>query len=311
MLGSLRPTVRASMSSAVLVAVLFGTSTPALCEDTFEGCSWTGPGLDWTLNRTLPPVDLAGPFSSAVVMRLHEFGVPISFFSETAKDPDVRFQRSEPTTVRELLDEVMPQIPDYRLELVSGKLVIYPLDSGYDAPVDLGDTRDSKRAAVLFWVLRELRSKSPKLHGVELPTLRGPFGGFYGTLVSVGGVRTVAEHLVSLVARSPSVSFVIFPGMEDSLESGFLWADVIDDFFLETPEKVEAGRSFQVTPRLTLVDGTSVTLIGSGCGVYFDSNDESIIAIDQGGRATATGKGTAWLQAKYEGSIRNVEIRVD
>ncbi len=291
----------------IVILLLVMVASP-LCAVKFEGCSWTGPKPDWTLDRTLPWVDVVGSLGSREVMGLlHDSGASISFIAGAGEDPTIRYQSSGPTTVRELVDEMIAETPGYRLDVVGDKLVIYPVGVGYDALVEIGDYRKEKRVMALGEVLRELRSKSPVPSGLRLPTLR-PFSG-YGDLISVGGVRTVVEHLVSLVAGSPSASFLIRPRTDGSMQFSLMLAKVIDDLILEAPKKVEVGAEFQVVPRVFLVDGTPVTLIGSGCGVRLES-DESLLKIDQGGRAVAVAKGTGWIQAKYAGITVQVEIEV-
>lgn len=300
---------RGFLVNLALGILLCGMAASPVRAEAFEGCSWAGPDPEWALDRTLPTVDLVGSLGfREVIDLLHDSGSPISFISMAAKDPDVRFQRSETTTIRELLDEVMAQTPSYRLDVVSGKLVIYPLDDGYDALVEIGESREEKRVSALFSILTELRSKSPVLRDLRLPTLR-PFGGIYQDLISVGGVRTVVEHLVSLIAGSPSATFVIRRRADSSMEFSLMWADVIEDLLLEAPKKVEVGTEFQVVPRVILADGTSATLIGSGCGVEYETN-ESLLKVDPGGSAVAFTKGTVGIQAKYEAKSAYVKVEV-
>ncbi len=302
-------TARGARVTAVLGILLCGMAASPLHAETFEGCSWTGPDPDWIFDRTLPAVDLVGTLGSEVIGFLHDAGTPVSFISATAKPPEVRIQSSEPTTIRELLDEVTTQTPGYQLDVVDGKLVIYPLGEGYDALVDLGNPREIKRVSALFSVIRELRSKSLVLRGLRLPTLR-PFGGLYGDLISVGGARTVVEHLASLVAGSPSATFLMLAGADGSMDFGLMWADVIEDLLLVVPEKVEVREEFQVIPRVIIAGGTPVTLIGLGCGVDYESTDESILKIDRSGRAVAITKGAGGVQAKYEAQVAYAKIEV-
>jgi hypothetical protein len=288
--------------------LLSGLAAFPLSAETFEGCSWAGPDLDWVLGRTLPSVDLVGHLGTEVIDFLLEAGAPISFISRAAQDPEVRFQRSEPTTVEELLDDVIAQTPGYRLDVVSGRVVIYPFDEGYDALVDLGKFREAKRAAAVILLYRELRLKIPNLHSLR-PVLRGPLAGIWGDLISVGGTRTVAEHLTSLVVGSPSATFVIHAPADGWRNFGLKWANLIEELLIVAPKKVEVGTAFQVVPRVNLADGTPVTLIGSGCGVRFET-DESVLKIDPGGSAVAITKGTVGIQAKYEGKAAYVEVEV-
>jgi hypothetical protein len=291
-----------------LTSLLLWVSAIPLPAETFEGCSWTGPDLDWVLERTLPALDVEGSLSSDVVEFLHRAGVPISFISRSAEDPEVRFQHPEGATVRDLLEDVLVQAPGYRLDVVNGKPVIYPISEGYDALIDLGDPYQAKRASALLSVLPELRSKSPALSSLRLPTFKWLTG--YGDLIVVGGVRTVVEHLVSLVAGRPSFALLILRRADGLMDSGLSKVDIIRDFFLEAPKKVKIGAKFQAVPRVVLADGSLVTLIGSGCGVEYESPAESILKVNRGGLAVATAKGTSLVQAKYEGIAVYAEIEV-
>jgi hypothetical protein len=249
-----------------LAIALGGLAAIPLLAETAEGCSWTGPDLDSVLDTTLPRVDLEGSLGSEVIEFLHEAGAPISFISGTAEDPEVRFRHPAGATIRDLLEDVMAQAPGYRLGVVDGKLVIYPFGEGYDELVDLGDPYKAKRASALVSVLRELRSKSPPIIGLRLPTFKS-LAGAYGDLISVGGVRSVVEHLVSLAAGRPYLTFLIVRRTDGSMDSSLGWAEMIKELLIEAPDKVAIGTEFQVVPRVILADGTAVTLIGTACGV--------------------------------------------
>ncbi len=285
-----------------------GAISPLRAE-TVGDCSWAGPDPDWILDRPLPAVDLVGSLGSEFIDLLYEAKAPIAFISMATEDPEVRFQRSEATTVRDLLDEVLAQTPGYRLEVVGGKLVIYPFEGGFDALVDLGNPREETREAAWFSVSRELSSKVPELH--DFRAIHGRrSGGSWIDEISVGGARTVVEHLVSLAAGSPSVTFLMVPGRTGAMRLYLTWIQVIEDILPEAPGKVKVGEVFQVVPRVILAGGTPVTLIGPGCGVEYHNSDESILKIDQTGRAVAVGKGSDGFSAFYQATGVFVDVEV-
>ena len=298
----------------VLGILLCGMSaTVPVPAETFEGCSWAGPEPELILDRTLPAVDLMGSLGSEVIDFLHGVGAPVAFISRAAEDPDVRFQRSGATTIRELIDEVLAQAPGYRLGVVGRKLVIYPIDEGFGALVTLGEPREVRRVDALLDLVHELGLRSPVLGDLWGPTLR-PFGTVCSDLISVGGPRTVVEHLVTLVVGRPTLTFVIYGHPYGGRKFSLRTADLIKEFLLEAPKRVEVGEEFQVVPRIVLADGKPVTLIGSECWVYYQSLDESILKIDDGGRVIAIAEGTGGIFGKYEdaaGASVDVEVSND
>ena len=309
------PLVRQSL--AMLLSML---AAMPLCAENLEGCSWTVPDSDWTLDRVLPEVDLAGTLESDVIPLLYREGVPISFIARSARDPEVHVRRSGPMTVRELLDEVMVETPGYRLEDVGGKLVIYPSGEGFDSLVDLGEVREAMRAAAWVTVIRRFDSASPHLRGLRT-SFRGSYlssGAFdrssdnnpWNDSISFGGVRRAVEHLVSLIAGSPSAAFTIAADDEGRRRFDLRSADTVVNLLLEAPRRVAVGEEFRVYPRAILAGGTEVTLIGSGCGVAYQTSDDAI-RIDEEGRAVASAEGTSGIFAFYEekGVFAEIEVK--
>lgn len=236
-------------------------------------CSWAGPDLTWVLERPLPAIDVVGSLGSDEILGLlHDAGAPISFIAGVTEDPEVHFQRSVPFTVRYLLDEIMAQTPGYRLDVISGKVVIYPSEARYDQIVEMDPKRVKKRFSAFFTVLEGLGLKSSLFHENRLPSRRGELG-YQGDEVSVGGSRSVVEHLLSLVAGTPSGNIVIKPREDGLMTLAFWWADLIESFLIEVPERIDVGKAFQILPRLTLVDGTTVELTGGGCGIRYQTTE--------------------------------------
>ena len=90
---------------------------------------------------------------------------------------------------------------------------------------------------------------------------------------------------------------------------GLLWVQVVEDLLLEAPKKVTVGEEVQLVLRVIIKGGKQVTLIGSGCGVTYQSVDDSI-QIDDEGRAVAVAKGMSGIVAFYEGKGTSAKIQV-
>ncbi len=296
--GALAELVKIGKVAPAMVVLLHLIPMAPVHAEAIGDCSWTGPEPEWILDRPLPAVDLTGSLVPEVIKYLHAAGAPISAISRAEEDSEIRIQRPPGMTIRELLDEVMRQAPGYRLETVSGRLVIYPSGGAYDAVIELGEVREVKRAGAQISVVRELRSRSSPLPGLGT-VLRGPFFGT-GDLIPFGGTRSVVEHLVSVTAGSPSIAFAVAPSRDGKMYFSLLRADVIEDFLLEVPEKVEVGEEFQAVPRVILTSGETVTLLGPECGVEYHSTDEAILKVDRRGHAVAVGAGRDGIYAIYE-----------
>ena len=293
---------------------------PRLAAETFKGCNWAGLDPNRTLDRALFEIDLKGSLGSDLISFLHEVGVPISFISMADDEPKVRIRHTGTISIRELLEDVLTQAPGYRLEIVSSKLVLYPLNEDFDMLVDLGELREANRVAAWLSTIRTFDSTSAGLSG-----LRTAFSGSalvvddtshapsdnnpWEDQISIGGVRPAIEHLVSLIAGSPSAAFMIGARSEGWRNFSLTLADVVADLLLEAPERVKVGDEIELYPRIILNGGEQVTLIGTECGVAYQSVDDSI-QIDERGRAVAIAKGSSGIYAFYEGKGVFAEFQV-
>src|ERR1700676_536831 len=76
-----------------------------------SGCRWTGPPVEWVLARHPAAGEISGGLHSDVVPYLQRSGIPLSFVTETTGDERVGLRVGPGTTVEDVLEEIVRQVP--------------------------------------------------------------------------------------------------------------------------------------------------------------------------------------------------------
>ncbi len=265
------------------------------------GCAWTEPPSESLLTRHPPAGTIKGSLTTAVVPLLRRSGVPLCLVA-TAGDAQVRLVTA-PATLAGVFQELVRQAPRYQFRGIDGKLVLYPRESVWDLPIDLGPRQSLTRAAGYFFVLRGLRAKVKELSKVSTGLHDGGAGWGKRSLsdmIEVGGSRTVVEHLVSLAANRPGTVFDL-SAQESRLYFQLIDLPLIQSIEIHLPPKVNVGQAFQIEVSGKLADGTAISLTGPECWVAYASSDPAVLEIDDSGRGVAHQKGHFTVYANYQG----------
>ena len=299
-----RPGARGSLMVFVVGVLGFWLplcfAVPARAQ-TVRGCSWTGPTPEQVLERRLPAIVLDGPLGVDLFEPLRRAGVPVALVVDGARGSEVSFESKEPVTVGEVLQAVLEQSPGFHLGHFHGKLVVYPATEALGTVVELGEARRETRAKAMVELLQQLEEEVPEL---DLGVTFRPLGGIHDDSIQVGGARTVIEHLVSLIADSPSLTFVVTPKGDGSGRWFSLqWAEVIEELRLEVPETMEVGDQVPLVTRVHLRDGSVAAMIGPDCEIAYTSSDPSFLEITDHQTARAVSPGRAQVEARYESRL--------
>jgi hypothetical protein len=294
------------------LAVQLGTAE-VRSDQPLSGCQWNGPSAEWVLARHLPAGEVTGPLGSEIVEFLHRYG-PVSFISTATGDQSIRLEIGKGATIREALNQVIRQAPEYRYSVFHGKVVIYPKEAIYDKPVDIGPIKTMKRASAIFFVTRGLRENVNSLQALEMPTLRG--ASLEGVkspsddLIEVGGERSAVGHLLSLIQKRPSQSFRVLAMGVNHLELGIYWTKLIVKLEVRLPPMVKVGEMVDAVVTGTLGDGSVVSLVGSECGVSYATVAPAVMEIDELGHAVAHKEGVGRVVVRYEDTSAQAQIRI-
>ena len=301
---------------AVLLCLMVQASSSNAREaQVASGCRWTGPPVEWVLARHPAAGEISGGLHSDVVPYLQRSGIPLSFVTETTGDERVGLRVGPGTTVEDVLEEIVRQVPQYRYGAVDGRIVIYPQGEVYDRRIDLGQTKSLTRAAADFFVLGGLREKASAFHRMSSGLSAGGAG--WGKrpladIIEVGGSRSLIGHLVSLVQKRPTESFEVVAIDDGRLYFSFVRVGFISRLELQLPPTVKVGETFEAKLTANLVDGTIVSLAGPECWVTYASSDPEALEIDDSGFAVARKKGTWTVDANYWSEPdASAEVRVE
>jgi hypothetical protein len=156
----------------------------------------------------------AGDISpSELVLSLRaDFRIPISFIDakvDTDKTGTLNLDLKN-TTVADLLNRVVADIPVYRWEEIEGRLVLYPDVAKYKSRVHVTGISEMKRIEAVNQYLSQLREQRPEFANLLGPAIKGyPAAPLYSEPVSLHDDGTVLHHFVELLGNEPSTVFSI------------------------------------------------------------------------------------------------------
>jgi hypothetical protein len=132
----------------------------------------------------------------------------------------------------------------------------------------------------------------------------------YGDEIEVGGNRLIIDHLVSLVQGRPQRVYSVSPRLDGRVYFEFVSVKLLDVLILQLPSTVGIDETFVAAVTARLPDGTVISLTGPKCGVSYETNDPTVVEIDELGKAAARKRGIAVLAAKYESMWATAQIKV-
>jgi len=141
-----------------------------------------------------------------------QHAIPLSFIQSTrsfnAKEEiDIKVSNG---TVREVLEKIKLDAPDYRYGSVEGRLVLYPNEPKYQRVVGAVSIREMGRLKATYSYLDALRARWPEFKELMAPAMKGnPKAALYAEPVSINPKGTVLKGFAQLLGKNQSVVFTI------------------------------------------------------------------------------------------------------
>ena len=148
------------------------------------------------------------PVVAAVARLRMAGGISISLI--VAETKESRMVNLAPGNLGQVLDALVAQVPDYRYELLGGRIVVYPRDPLFERKlpdVEIHKTRRIEAAAQYTdWLSQVL----PGLEPILPPIMKGNAEAqIYSELVSVSGPGRIVDQLIQLLGDNPRAYFSI------------------------------------------------------------------------------------------------------
>jgi len=141
-----------------------------------------------------------------------QHAIPLSFIQSTRSfhmKEEVNIKVSN-GTVRDVLEKIKSDAPDYRYGDVEGHLVLYPNEPKYQKAIGSVSVREMERLKATYSYLDALRARWPEFKDLMAPAMKGnPKAVLYTELVSIRPRVTVLKGFAQLLGKNQSVVFTI------------------------------------------------------------------------------------------------------
>jgi len=141
-----------------------------------------------------------------------QHAIPLSFIQSTRSfhmKEEVNIKVSN-GTVRDVLEKIKSDAPDYRYGDVEGHLVLYPNEPKYQKAIGSVSVREMERLKATYSYLDALRARWPEFKELMGPAMKGnPKAVLYTELVSIRPRVTVLKGFAQLLGKNQSVVFTI------------------------------------------------------------------------------------------------------
>src|SRR5262249_11380266 len=164
------------------------------------------------LNRRVSiELNKATVYDVVVALRA-QHAIPLSFIQSTrsfnAKEEiDIKVSDG---TVREVLEKIKLDAPDYRYGSVEGRLVLYPNEPKYQRVVGAVSIRERGRLKAAYAYLDARRAVWREFKELMAPAMKGnPNAALYAEIVSINSKGTALKGFAQLLGKNQSVVFTI------------------------------------------------------------------------------------------------------
>jgi hypothetical protein len=169
-------------------------------------------GVEALLNRRISvELNKATVYDLVKALRT-QHAIPLSFIQSTRSfhmKEEVNIKVSN-GTVRDVLEKIKSDAPDYRYGDVEGHLVLYPNEPKYQKAIGSVSVREMERLKATYSYLDALRARWPEFKDLMAPAMKGnPKAVLYTELVSIRPRVTVLKGFAQLLGKNQSVVFTI------------------------------------------------------------------------------------------------------
>ncbi len=311
----------------ILVALMFDATARRAPQQAQEqdgatlplGCSWSAISGDALLARRLGAVDVtAKSLATEVLAVLRHRSIPISFL-EGDKDSLVTLHFVSPT-LRDVLEAIIVQAPEYKYSFVRGHLMLYPRKSAYELPLQGVALAAMPRIQATVALVEELRGRYPVFAKLESPVMSGTTDRhfLYDDLVTVKGADAVLDGLAQILGDRPgaalSIELTRWEGRAPLPGELFLNLQAVEVLTSIEVRPVLAslrvGEQVQLKVMAALVGGARQDVTASACGTSYQVSDKGLVSVDSNGLLRALSAGNEQILIQSEMQMASLSFKV-
>ncbi len=216
-------------------------------------------------------------------------------------------------SVRQALDEILRQAPEYRYGLVAERLVLYPHDPIWETRLDNLSLGPGPRFAVTGELAKELSRRLPALAYLSGPWMLGNGNSYtYRDIVSVTGPGSILDLFVQLLGGRPSTFFILDKPSEVRGSLSVSSMDQLRSLKVTAPTTTfhRSGEAAQLKMTGLLRSGGEKDLSAGACGTVYSVNDDRVVGVTADGLVSAGVNGTAAVTVSNEHSSASIVFEV-
>jgi len=302
--------------------LLLAATTTSRAQKSPEGkagdCVWKALAGDSVLNRKIGRMNLSNVWLiKDLVPALHERGVPLSFI-EADSDSRVTLVMADPT-LREVLEDVVSQAPEYRFLFVNGHLVLCPRMSPYDLPLTGFSLPRSSRLDAAYLLVSELSRRNSALAKLQPPLIAGEVHQLlFNDQVTVSGATNALEGLVMLLGERQSAVFEVrrtrWHGRDPEPGVSYLdlnFVEIVRSIEIKPPlASLGVGETVQLKVTAALAGGGGQDVTSAACGTTYEVTSPRVATVGEDGLVRALAPGEEQIVVQNEMQQSSLSFRV-
>jgi len=299
----------ASRIVAPCLSCFLGVS-PALAA---ASCPWPEAMGQRLLDRRVGTLSLGlVEVEKAVAEICDRSDLPLSFI-QAPSHPRISLELHD-ASVRQALDAVLAQAPEYRYSFVAERLILYPQEPVWQTRLENISLGPGPRLQVTRALAAELARRLPFFAHLSGAWVLGNGASYnYRDVVTVRGPGSLLELFVQLLGTRPGTFFIFDQPTEARASLSVSSQDQLRSLKLlaaATTTLHERGEAVQLRVIGTLRSGGDKNVTARACGTVYTVSDERVLSVSSDGLVSAHASGQAEVTADNESQEDRVTFTV-
>src|ERR1700688_4126361 len=216
-------------------------------------------------------------------------------------------------SVRQALDAVLAQAPEYRYGFVAERLILYPQEPVWQTRLEDISMGPGPRLQVTRALAAELVRRLPFFAHLSGPWVLGSGRSYnYRDVVTVRGPGSLLELFVQLLGTRPGTFFIYDAPTATRASLSVSSQDQLRSLKLLAPATTlrDRGEAVQLRVIGTLRSGGDKDVSAGACGTVYTVSDERVLSVGPDGLVNARASGQAEVMANNENQVDRVTFTV-